>query len=901
MTLEELQIKFTASMSGLNSQLNSVKRQLGGVSSSANVASTAITKLASAAKLFVGIFVVRGLYKIGKASLEMANDVVESEQLFAVSMKGMADEARKWSDDLSDSLGLNAYSLRRNVGTFNTMFMSMGLGTQAAYDMSTSLVQLAEDMASFYNVDPEEMFTKLRAGITGETEPLKRLGIMVDEATTKQYALSEGISTTGKALTQTEKLMARYAAIMGQTANAQGDLARTIDSPVNQIRLLANTFDMVKISIGQAMQPIQAVVLPILNAVASAALSAANALKTFVWALTGFTGIGASAGAIAVAGADANKDLADSLNDSADAYKKAGGAAKKAAKDTKVGLKAFDEINKLAEEAAGTAGGGVGLDEKPEITENELLADSFESVSEAVSKAADWLKKVWEVAEPTRAALSRLWDTIKDFGVTVVWDSLVDFYEKFLKPIGKWTITEALPAFLDAVSAGVGTLKEMYKAAQPVWDSFYNNTLKPLGEWTGKAIIDALKWIKKAFDDISAWVKENPAAFSAISEGILAIVTAFLVLKGVVGTITLVQNGFKALAGVLAFFTSPTGIIALVIAGLILLATHWDEVKKWAIGAWESIEGVWKSVSDWFYNNVSYPLAVFMLNTWNSVWTWAVSAWETIKNAWIIASGWFYEKVLKPVAQFFGSVWNAIKGVVIGAWDGIKNAWIIASGWFYERVLKPVAQFFSSVWGTIKSTVVGVFESIKSAFSSIIETIKGWWNDFLSLFGKGASTNVNVNIHETTYKAVVETKKTATGKDVKYGGRGGSFGSVTTGYGNNIMGFASGGVFKPNRPFFGLLGDQTAGRNIEAPEGVLREIFREEMAMNAIKMPTSGTNMSALDVGGGYESNMIQKVTEALLGKLQIIMNVDGQTFGTASIRAINDAQRNAGRLLLEM
>ena len=173
MTLEELQIKFTASMSGLNSQLNSVKRQLGGVSSSANVASTAVTKLASAAKLFVGIFVVRGLYKIGKASLEMANDVVESESLFAVSMKGMADEARKWSDDLSDSLGLNAYGLRKNVGIFNTMFRSMGLGEQEAYNMSTGLTELAEDMASFYNIDSEEAFTKLRAGITGETEPLR--------------------------------------------------------------------------------------------------------------------------------------------------------------------------------------------------------------------------------------------------------------------------------------------------------------------------------------------------------------------------------------------------------------------------------------------------------------------------------------------------------------------------------------------------------------------------------------------------------------------------------------------------------------------------------------------------------------------------------------------------------
>ena len=171
-TLEELQIKFTAQMGSLNSQLNGVKTQINGITSSVKGTSTAFAGMARAAKLFIGAFVIRGMVKIGKASLEMANDVVESESLFAVSMKGMADEARKWSDDLSDSLGLNAYGLRKNVGIFNTMFRSMGLGEQEAYNMSTGLTELAEDMASFYNIDSEEAFTKLRAGITGETEPL---------------------------------------------------------------------------------------------------------------------------------------------------------------------------------------------------------------------------------------------------------------------------------------------------------------------------------------------------------------------------------------------------------------------------------------------------------------------------------------------------------------------------------------------------------------------------------------------------------------------------------------------------------------------------------------------------------------------------------------------------------
>lgn len=156
-TLEELQIKFTAQMGGLQGDLNGVKKKLDGMTASVNSTSNSFSGLARAAKLFIGTYVVRGLVKVGQASLSMANEVMESENLFAVSMKGMSGDARAWSEELSDSLGLNAYNLRKNAATFNTMFRSIGLGEQAAYDMSTGLTKLAEDMASFYNVNPPAM------------------------------------------------------------------------------------------------------------------------------------------------------------------------------------------------------------------------------------------------------------------------------------------------------------------------------------------------------------------------------------------------------------------------------------------------------------------------------------------------------------------------------------------------------------------------------------------------------------------------------------------------------------------------------------------------------------------------------------------------------------------------
>lgn len=186
----------------------------------------------------------------------MAATAEESENLFEVSMGNMADAARKWSEELSDSLGLNEFELRRTIGTLNVMLKSMGLSEDAAYGMSSSLVQLSHDMASFFNLSPDEAFQKIQSGITGEVEPLKRLGIIVNETTIKNFALTNGIIKQGEAMTEQQKILARYGVIMEATKNAQGDLARTIDSTTNQWRLLTAGVQELSVKIGQNLLPV---------------------------------------------------------------------------------------------------------------------------------------------------------------------------------------------------------------------------------------------------------------------------------------------------------------------------------------------------------------------------------------------------------------------------------------------------------------------------------------------------------------------------------------------------------------------------------------------------------------------------------------------------------------------
>ena len=191
-TLEELQIKFTAEMGGLNTQLNGVKQAVAGIEAPTGKASGALGNLAKMGKIIGGAAIGAKLISVGKEAIAMANDAVESESLFEVSMGGMADSTRAWSEDLSKSLGLNAVEVRKSVGTFNVMFNSMGLGETQARDMSQGMTELAQDMASFYNLDPTEAFQKLSAGITGEAEPLKRLGILIDEKHDKPICHEKG-------------------------------------------------------------------------------------------------------------------------------------------------------------------------------------------------------------------------------------------------------------------------------------------------------------------------------------------------------------------------------------------------------------------------------------------------------------------------------------------------------------------------------------------------------------------------------------------------------------------------------------------------------------------------------------------------------------------------------------
>lgn len=207
------------------------------------------------------------LLGVGAAAIKMGMSAIESENLFEVSFGGMADSAREWSTELSDRLGLNDFELRRTSATLFTMFDAMKIGEKSSFDMATSISELSADMASFFNLNPAEAFEKLRSGLVGQTEPLRALGIIVDETTVKQTAMRLGLIKQGDEMSVQQKVLARYLAIMDQTKKMQGDIAKTIESPTNQLRIMKEQMTKLTIELGMALMPAFTSLLGVLKGV----------------------------------------------------------------------------------------------------------------------------------------------------------------------------------------------------------------------------------------------------------------------------------------------------------------------------------------------------------------------------------------------------------------------------------------------------------------------------------------------------------------------------------------------------------------------------------------------------------------------------------------------------------
>ena len=196
------------------------------------------------------------LVDFGKQAINAASDLAEVQNVVDVTFGESAAEIDRWAKDAINQFGLTETKAKQFASTMGAMLKSSGIASKDITSMSETLAGLAADMTSFYNLDFDEAFNKIRSGIAGETEPLKQLGINMSVANLEAFALSQGLKKTFNEMSQGEQIMLRYQYLMQAASDAQGDFARTSDGFANGLRLLQSNFESLKTTIGTLLLPI---------------------------------------------------------------------------------------------------------------------------------------------------------------------------------------------------------------------------------------------------------------------------------------------------------------------------------------------------------------------------------------------------------------------------------------------------------------------------------------------------------------------------------------------------------------------------------------------------------------------------------------------------------------------
>ena len=508
--------------------------------------------------------IVNGLTKVGKkmySFIEKSMDYTENVNLFTVSMGQYADKAMEYAENVSELMGIDTSEWIRSQGVFMTMATGFGVASDRAYTMSQNLTQLGYDLASFYNIDTETAMQKLKSGLAGELEPLRAIGYDLSQAKLEATALELGIEKSVSAMTQAEKSQLRYYAIMNQVTVAQGDMARTLDDPANQMRVFKAELNMAAREIGN-------VFIPALNAILPIAISVTKVVGALASVIAGLGG----------SQSDGAEKSTSVVVENTDAMLSNIEGAQEEAKKLKSNLLGIDELNVFnANEDASTDTSSMFEFELPDYSKQftEGLADTH--IAPIVEKMTEWLgltKDITSWSDLMRTNFGNILVVVGLIAVALTTWKVVDTVSTLLKDSDKLkgmfgSLTIALKAMGVAAVAAVA-------AAGAVW-LFENteDTMTKIG-----AVLSAGALVVGA---ILAFTGNLPLGLALMGIGAVTMGSAIAMntdalsddIKGVIAVITSVVSLALLAVGAILLFTGvsiPLGL-ALMIGGAVTLAT----------------------------------------------------------------------------------------------------------------------------------------------------------------------------------------------------------------------------------------------------------------------------------------------------------------------------------------
>jgi hypothetical protein len=310
------------------------------------------------------------------------SDYYEAVNLFGVSMKELTGEASTFINKMETLLGIDPTEAMNNMATIQGLTTSFGMASDKAYVLSKNLTQLGYDLASLKNIPVAESFTKIQAAISGELEPIRRLGVDISNARLQQELLNLGYSQSVSTLSQADKAVLRYIAIIKQTTDAQGDFARTINSPANQIKILKAQLNSLARSVGSLLYPALKSILPPL-------IAAVELVKELVTGIASLMGV-----KVEFTDFSSASDAVGGVTDAMDNTTKATGKAAKAFKNYIMG---FDELNVIQKDNGASGGSGSGAGATGNILGDVDLSgyDMFKNyVGSSVDEIKEKIKKL---------------------------------------------------------------------------------------------------------------------------------------------------------------------------------------------------------------------------------------------------------------------------------------------------------------------------------------------------------------------------------------------------------------------------------------------------------------------------------------------------------------------------
>lgn len=673
------------------------------------------------------------------------NDFYEATDLFHNAMGNLSGEADTLISKMQGLLGVDPTKAMTYMATIQSLGTSFGLTSDKAYVLSKNLTQLAYDEGSYWNKDVAETFTAMSSAISGEIEPIRRLGIDLTQARLQQELLALGFNKQVSSLSQADKAVLRYIAIMKQTANVQGNLAQTIQSPANQIKILKAQLDMLAKSVGSLLYPALKSILPPL-------IAAVQLIREFVEWVAKLMGV-------KVVFTDFTKS-ADSVSGIGDAMDNTADSTKKAAKALKDYTMGFDELN-IIDPTQGSSGSGSGASAGNILGDVDL--SGYDMFKEYVGNAVDEIKEKLRKLAPIVAAIGAgfaAW-AIGNALLTALKDTH-DWAYKLGKIVGG--LNPELLLVAGTVALIVGRFVQLYQNSENfrqglarIKDLIYLAGLGFTQGWnislTDGKLGESIKWLKEALSDL------GQAIWNLIPEEWQGkISTAFETIQKVVKDLDLdLGDLVMTLIGIgLTISGHP-------VAGLAVLGFETVSVAVRSLGS-ESEAEAFQLKSDWHDAFVNF--GTIAAETVADI----ITALGNLINDFAILIGWIQNGVSETEMLDIQMNGNFLEGAIASLAQVIHNmgvfiGWIIKGVDESDRLAIAANGNFAEKFVLLIADVINGIKDAVTWFGKLIDKVSKFnplsvGKNIIDGITKGITGNTNVS-NDATKQLTDGIKKTA--------------------------------------------------------------------------------------------------------------------------------------------